>query len=339
MLLLARAQSVSGRPGDAIVMLERLAKAGAVPAEITTSEDFAAVRAHRRWDEVRKTLFDGPVQPSAGAGVAEAPATAKRTAAAPPTPAEKLTPPPVATPKPEVPKSVPAERPVVTAAEAPKASAAKTPGRLAFTTLLSPSALAYDAVSKRYLIADRQARRVAVVDENTGQVSTLAGAAARLGEINGIAIDVRQGDLWVVSTAPEGASLARLQLISGRELRTARITGITARVIGTAFVRGAGVVVADARGDLWRVPASGKAVKIGSLEYVPRAIAADPDGTLYITAGGPRIARFSVAPTFRRLGVVDVDDAMIDAPFAVTADRIHLVVPSNGAYEIRTIKK
>ena len=43
MYLLARAQSLSGRPGDALVMLERLAALG-VPLDAATNEDFRRVR-------------------------------------------------------------------------------------------------------------------------------------------------------------------------------------------------------------------------------------------------------------------------------------------------------
>jgi hypothetical protein len=293
MLLLARAQSLSGRPGDAIVMLERLAARG-IPTDVETSEDFEVVRSHPRWNKA---------------------------------------------PSGEAPKAPLSEAPNAPLSEVPKAPAAKKPSTLAFTTLLTPSALAYDAVSKRYLIADREARRVAIVDENTGHVSTLAGAQAKLGDIKGIAIDTRQGDLWVVSSSEEGTSLNRLQLISGRELGASRIKGLPAPVAGVAFVRGTGIVVSDEEGDIWRVSASGSAEKLGSLEYAPKFIAADLEGTLYVTAGGQRLARYSVSP-FRRLGVVDLGaGALAGLPFAVIGDRIHVVVPAGGSYEIRIVRK
>jgi hypothetical protein len=44
MLLLARAQSLSGRPGDALVMLQRLADMG-IAADVASDEDFRRVRA------------------------------------------------------------------------------------------------------------------------------------------------------------------------------------------------------------------------------------------------------------------------------------------------------
>ena len=317
MLLLARAQSLSGRPGDAIVMLQRLVARG-VATDVATSEDFEAVRAHPRWNAATPEATSPPPKPV----VPEAPKTeASKPERPKPEPAKPE--PPRAEAKSELPKPDP-----------PKATT------LSFTTLMAPTALAYDAVSRRYLIADRQGKRIAVVDAKTGQVSTLAGALARLGEINGIAIDPRQGDLWVVTSSGEGMSLTRLQLISGRELAASRITGIAAPITGVAYVRGVGVVAADEQGDLWRINPTGKADKLASLEYAPRAIAADAEGTLYVAAGGPRLARFSVTPTFRRLGVIDLRDlSAAGLPFVVVGDSVHVLVAAAGAYEVRVVKK
>ena len=50
MHLLARAQSLSGRPHDALVMLLRLAEGG-IETDAATSEDFAAVRRLPQWAE------------------------------------------------------------------------------------------------------------------------------------------------------------------------------------------------------------------------------------------------------------------------------------------------
>ncbi|MEX2662185.1 MAG: hypothetical protein WD227_09650, partial [Vicinamibacterales bacterium] len=64
MLLVARAQSLSGRPGDALVMLERLSAVAMGPAAIQTDPDFARVRALPRWPEVA-AKFGGDSAPSA----------------------------------------------------------------------------------------------------------------------------------------------------------------------------------------------------------------------------------------------------------------------------------
>jgi hypothetical protein len=210
---------------------------------------------------------------------------------------------------------------------------------LKFSTLLSPSALAYDGVSKRFIIADREARRLAVIDEHTGQVSTLVGAQGALGDVGGIAIDARQGDLWVVSTGENGAVLHKTQLISGRVLQTRPLDAVTAPLVGLTFVRETGLVAADADGILWKIAASGKAEKIGALEYVPRVLASDALGRLYVSAGGPRLARFNVSSGLRRLGVVELDEGIpTDMPLVVGADRLHAIVRVNGEYEIRSMK-
>jgi hypothetical protein len=353
MLMVARAQSLSGRPGDAIVMLQRLAARG-VATDAATSEDFEAVRSHPKWSTLNAAAAPTTESTKAPAGAASKPPATENpkapTREARKAPAREVPKAPAIeeskAPAREVPKAPAIEESKAPAREVPKAPAiegARAPSRdsapLSFTTLLSPTAVAYDGVSKRYLIADRQARRIAVVDENTGQVSTLAGALAKLRDIDGIAIDTRQGDLWVVTSSDEGMALSRLQLISGRELGAARITGVKAPIVSMAFVHGAGLVVSDRQGDIYKLQPSGTAQKVASLEYVPTAIAADPEGTLYVAAGGPRIARFGLTP-FRRLGLIDVEPAMLTGmPFAVTKDRIHLLVPAGGAYEIRTIKK
>src|SRR5438034_8113923 len=51
MFLLARAQALSGRPHDALVMLDRLAQMG-VPSDVATNDDFARTRQLPGWPEV-----------------------------------------------------------------------------------------------------------------------------------------------------------------------------------------------------------------------------------------------------------------------------------------------
>src|SRR3990170_7031305 len=55
LFLLARAQSLSGRPHDALVMLRRLASTGAANAAVTSAE-FERVRALKEWPEVELLL-------------------------------------------------------------------------------------------------------------------------------------------------------------------------------------------------------------------------------------------------------------------------------------------
>jgi hypothetical protein len=405
MLLVARAQSLSGRPGDALVMLERIAATGA-PTDVATSEDFARVRALPRWPEVASKFGAAAETAGAGSGTPPVKPESSRREPAKPDPANPVKPEPArpeplkselprpespkpARPTPEPPKGEPSKpepapaappksetskpepaRPAAEAlkpkagtrkpevetpkpgtespkpaAESPKpdpaapAAPKREPGEpLKFTTVLTPSALVYDAVSRRFIIADRQARRLAVIDENTGQVATLVGAQGALGEIGGVAIDPQQGDLWVVTAADNATVLHRMQLISGRVLSTAKVAAIKDPIVAMAFARGAGLVLADAMGIIWNVHPAGGSNKIGALEYVPRALAADASGRLYISAGAPRIARFTLAPSMRKLDTIDVEPSIPpDVPFVVAGKRLHFIVPVEGSFEIRSV--
>jgi hypothetical protein len=363
MLLIARAQSLSGRPGDALVMLERVAAQGKIPPDLSTDPEFARVRALPRWEEVGEALLTrtGEVTegtaPSAPAKVEPKRAPAKPAPPVPekPEPAKVESKPAPKTERPksepakpspakgEVPKSVPAKpepaKPEPPESEAAKAETPKPPARtpgspLKFTTALTPTALAYDRVSKRYIIGDRRARRIAVIDENTGQVSTLVGALGALGDVDGIAIDAQQGDLWVVTSGEDGASLSKMQLISGRVLSTVQIRDLTASVVSLSFVPGAGLVAADSEGILWSLRPAGRVEKLSALEYVPKALGSDGRGRLYVSAGGPRLARFAMGP-FRRLGTVELDSTRVpDGPFVVVADRVETIVGGGEGYEL-----
>lgn len=317
MLLVARAQSLSGRPGDAIVMLERLAARG-IATDAATDEDFANVRALPRWNAANGAAVSAAPSPHAPASIPVAPPA----------------PPAVSAP------AVPAAPPNASVTPAPPNPPAKRePGSaLKFNTILTPTALAYDAVSKRFIIADRSARRIAVIDETTGQVATLVGAQGALGEIGGIAIDPQQGDLWVVSSSGEDILLHRMQLVSGRMLSTMPIAGPKDRILAVAFVRNVGLVASDASGTMWHVRSGGRAEKLTSLEYVPRAIAADGEGRLYVAGGGPRLARFALTPSVRKIDVVEVEShALAGGPFAIVGNRIAVLAGDEAGYEIRSV--
>jgi hypothetical protein len=182
MYLLARAQAMSGRPGDALVMLRRLAEKR-VPNDAATNEDFSRVRELPGWADVE--ALSGGVKPAP----AEAPAPRSEPAPAPP------------------------------AAEGGTADEVRFDARR-----FVPGGLAYDAVSRRFVLGDRSARKIFVVDERSGRANDLVGAgSAGFHDVVGLAIDPRRGDLWVVSSTdgdPDKAEsvLHKLQLVSGRPL-------------------------------------------------------------------------------------------------------------------------
>ena len=193
MTMLARAQSLSGRPLDALVMLQRLAAAG-VTTDAVTSDDFRRVRALPGWADFQRGVDER------GPGASE------------PSPASAATPGRGSNVAPGAPAA--GERVPAGASEA-----------LRFSTLLpfTPAGLAHDGVSDRFIVGDRDARKIAIVDDVSHRVATMASAqSAGFGRIDALEIDVRQGDLWVSSTEPADGrtSLHKLQLISGRLLYT-----------------------------------------------------------------------------------------------------------------------
>jgi hypothetical protein len=135
---------------------------------------------------------------------------------------------------------------------------------LRFTTLaFTPAGLAYDRVSNRFIVGDSDARKLTVVDEGSQRVANLAGAqSAGFGSIAALEIDVREGDLWVVSSPPAGSAppaagapsaaaiLHKLQLISGRVLYAVALDPEfgEARFTDIAVTAGSSALVLDAAG-------------------------------------------------------------------------------------------
>ena len=192
MLLLARAQSLSGRPLDALVMLRRLADLGA-GTEAIASDDFRRVRALPGWAELERRLLGLPAP-----GTPPSPPATTTSAAAVPSSAE-----------------------VTKKAAAARATSAPAAGELLRfrTPPFIPGGLAYDRVSRRFIVGDRDGQRLAVVDEFSHQIATLAGSkGAGFGEIAALEIDPRDGALWVISNGPDGGRLHKLQLISARAI-------------------------------------------------------------------------------------------------------------------------
>ena len=179
MLLLARAESLTGRVDDAKRTLERLARMG-VKVDIAGNDDFGNLRAA------------GP------AGSTSAARAAFPSAALAATGDKSVD-------KPNGPLEVASE---------------------SLATRISPTGLAYDHVSGRFLMADSSSDKLVSVDELSRHMVDLVKAdSAGFGDITAFEIDTRRGDLWVVSAGKPGGTdhesvtaLHKLQLISGRPL-------------------------------------------------------------------------------------------------------------------------
>lgn len=249
MFLLARAQSLSGRPGDALVMLRRLSAMGA-QNDAATSDDFAAVRTLAGW-------------PEAGARVAAvAPAE-------PPAPPASRREAPPALPAVDVAPS--------TATEA-----------LRFTTpLFTPAGLAYDAVSRRFIVGEREGRKLAVIDEFSHHVATLASGFAG---ITALEIDSREGTLWVASGEVGRTTVHKLQLVSGRALGSYAVPASfgPAQLVDVAASPAGGVLALDRTGRrLFKLRPKGQTLELGAaLPESPASIAPASDGSVYIAHAG-----------------------------------------------------
>jgi hypothetical protein len=200
MYLLARAQSLSGRPGDALVMLRRLAQMG-LRTDARDNADFERVRQLPAWPELEALLASSsPTAPSLSAP------------SAPPSSPSSAT----------TPRATPGTKPATTP---PKSEA--TAGRRGTESAMrlgglstNPVGLAYDGASKRFVVGDADGNKLMVADEVFDHVNDLIGAAsAGFGRLSAVEIDTRRGDLWVTSSDGNGASfIHKLQLVSGRVL-------------------------------------------------------------------------------------------------------------------------
>lgn len=119
-----------------------------------------------------------------------------------------------------------------------------------------PSALVYDAVSARLLLADRDGRKIRVLGDGfDAPVDLVRAESAGFGTITAVDIDRSRGDLWAASVQESVGSaggLHRMQLISGRPLQTIAPPAEHQPWRPVALhVIGAGVVTADDEGRVW----------------------------------------------------------------------------------------
>jgi hypothetical protein len=203
MYLLARAQSVSGRPGDALVMLRRLAQMG-VRTDARENADFERVRRLPSWPELEALMDSGSTTAPPLSAPSALSSAATGSATTPSTPSKTNPKPPRA--------------PSYTDAPAGRRGMANAM-RLSATTI-NPVGLAYDSASRRFVVGDGDGNKLMVADEVFDHVNDLISAAsAGFARLSAVEIDTRRGDLWATSSDGNGAaSIHKLQLVSGRVL-------------------------------------------------------------------------------------------------------------------------
>jgi hypothetical protein len=326
MYLLARAQAVSGRRRDALIMLRRLADMG-IPTDAAAEEDFRRTRELPGWTQIAsrfETLRNGrgaagapppaesaassspvapsrPATPVAAAPPVAAPPRADEAPPAPPPPA-----PVAAAPRPAVPAAAPAvPEPVISPMPAAEVV------RFA-TESFAPAGIAYDEVSRRFLFGDTLGRRLFVIGEGSSRtVDLVRGDAAGFHDVTAIEIDARRGDLWVTSTAADesAASVHRLQLISGRALATfvASPAGATVALRDIAVTPNGAILLLDSSGRrVLRLPQGAKSLEtVLTLDVAqPASLAtSNSDRAAYIAHAGGIIRVDLQQRTARELSV------------------------------------
>jgi hypothetical protein len=157
---------------------------------------------------------------------------------------------------------------------------------------LDPHGFAHDAVSRRFVLGDRKARRLLVIDEVSHHVVSYVSAASAgfFEDLTAFTIDARRGDLWVVSVSGEAdassSALHKLQLVSGRALLEARTTQ-PARLVGVTVTPDGTVYALDwIDSRIFRLRAGARALEpVMRLDARrPTALAAADDRVLYVAA-------------------------------------------------------
>jgi len=307
MNLLARAMALSGRYGDALVMLGRIADLGG-PTDAVTSPDFALVRQLKEWPALEARLAGRPA-------------------------------PEPAAPSPSATSAAPS--PAVPAATGTRGS--ESGEVLSFEgTALDPIALAHDAVSRRFLMGDRHARRLVIVDEVSHHVVDYVSASSSsfLQNLTGFTIDTRRGDLWVVSTGGDDSAssmLHKLQLVSGRTLlEIAPPDGAGAvRFVGVAATPDGTVYALDAAGSrLYRVRPGTRALELVMRLESPAlsALVAVDDRVLYVATGQGLVR---VDPSARTVTRVKSADQLSGLESLAWRDGSLIAVqPAGGGYAV-----
>jgi hypothetical protein len=291
MYMLARAQSLSGRPHDALVMLERLAEMG-VATDAATNDDFRRVRLLPDWPELNALIER----------VHDARATPAPDAA--PTSTSRRTPPSVHSGSSDRRR----ERRAAVAAPGSHDSAAMPPAgavafepepvELAVRILMPPfstGGLAYDAVSGRFVVGDAFGRKLIIVEKGADHAVDLVRAdSAGFHVIRALEIDRRDGDLWVATATPDDRewTIHRLQLVSGRPLKAVPLAESLEpmKLVDLAISPAGAVLALDAVGNRLLELPPGRAGKLRVLPLgvqEPTSVAATDDrGVAYVAHAG-----------------------------------------------------
>jgi hypothetical protein len=281
MFLLARAQARAGRPQDALVMIRRLAERGAA-GDALTHADLERTRELDGWAEVAGLITSRDAG-NAVASTREAAAPKAATA----TPAVKVAPPAAA------PRSGNATAGARSSVAIESAGLKEEALRFSTDRFIA-AGLAYDAVSRRFVLGDQRGRKLRVVGEGLDHAVDLVRAeSAGFFDVRALAIDTRRGDLWVASSddASTTGTLHRIQLISGRPLQALPIGEKTqpAHPVDLAVASGGAVFLLDRDGRILRARPGRTSTELVAATGVTPALSlalAANDTVAYVTHAG-----------------------------------------------------
>jgi hypothetical protein len=302
MLMLARAQTLSGRPHDGLVMLRRIAELGVAPTDALTSDAFARARALPEWPDVAQLISSTATKPAPSVAAGATPGSRRRSTRTRATDLAAAVSPGTSSP--------------VGAQQGPSLAAdAGTPPEEAIRLQLRnivPAGLAHDVASGRLLVGNRLGRSVITISERLKTAMDLVRAdSAGFLDVLAIAIDARRGDLWVASARDGGnadsnaaptAALHKLQLVSGRPLLKLPIdTGdLPARFTDLSVTPSGAVFLLDqAGGRVWKLaPGKQDPALVTTLDLVePIALAIDDAERHLYVAHQDGLSRVSTSGT------------------------------------------
>jgi hypothetical protein len=279
MYLLARAQVLSGRRHDALVMLQRLAEMGVV-TDAVSDPDFGPARELPGWPEVANAIARaGTATSSPGLEPAREPPDSRQPRRRRPNPTEAAA----------AAAGTAVIAPLATVPFPLEPAPMSDAARFSTGNFLA-AGLAYDAVSRRFVIGDALGQKLIVVAAASDHAEDMVHRdSAGFDDVVALDIDEKRGDLWVATAeATEGTSaLHRLQLVSARPLKTYRTSpsiGST-RLVDLTVQASGDVVALDGSGNrLLALARGGSDMTVAmSLKFSnAKSVAARGDSMLYV---------------------------------------------------------